>query len=97
MRDFTIGDKVHWKLYSDVYPGTIIDTERGGRTLVVRYDQRTKAPGSQWYDQNWIVQDGENDDHVALFTARKDGTYALKGCDFGWLRDGWRAYWDPSF
>ena len=96
MRDFTVGDKVHWKLYSDVYPGTIIRKERKGRTLVVRYDQRTKAPGSQWYDQNWIIEDG-NDDHTTTFTIRNDGSYALKGFNFGWLREGWRTHWDPSF
>lgn len=94
---FKVGDRVHWRLYSDVYPGTIVDITNGRKSIIVRYDNTRKAEDSVWHDQNWIIEDGDDDSPCTVFTYRKVGLYKLRYQSFGVLMSGWRKYVDHSF
>lgn len=99
---FSVGDKVSFAVGSDTYPGVVVKVTPC-RLEVQRSDFAGDFENGHDYfgSQKWIITEnlkGKAD----TFTRRGKvsdghGRFAMKGCNYSWLRHGWSARMDPSF
>jgi hypothetical protein len=85
-----VGDKVNTGVWSDRYPGTVIEVNKTGKTIKVQtddyeYDKSKGEAGKQMGHQNWVVVRDENGP-ITTYTWRKS-----KGRDVGYVAKGWAA------
>jgi hypothetical protein len=105
-----VGDKVNTSVWSDAYPGTVVEVKRNGKEVRVQednyeYDKSKGEAGKQMGHQNWVISRNE-EGPVQTYTWRtskgRDIGYLMKGSTVSAgarnnVNMGWRYYYDWSF
>jgi hypothetical protein len=88
-----VGDRVTYTIGSDHYAFTV--SERAPRKVTARKDKSTQV-GEFFGDQRWISVSDPNG-APEVFTLRGDGSWRLRGRNFGFLSAGSHQRLDPGF
>jgi hypothetical protein len=109
MNQFNVGDKVHYSIGSDVFPGVV--SKVTSKTVTVRESQATLHPDwnpefdvggfaahcTNQHDQRWEYSDDPNG-RLNKFTYRsKSEKFMMVGCNTSVLYGGWRKFHDYNF
>ncbi|MCA1800421.1 MAG: hypothetical protein LC650_03935 [Actinobacteria bacterium] len=93
---YQIGDRVSMQYVADRYPGTVVDVQRGGRTLIVRQDTALPAPDAEPMSNKWTITENP-DGGTETFTLRNDGSYRARHVSSPFLTNGWSHYYSYEF
>lgn len=106
---FNVGDRVHYSIGSDVYPGVVVKVTP--KTVTIRDSQATLHP--DWkpefivggfaghcvnqHSQQWEFSDDLNG-KMSKFTYRKKSQkFIMTGTQSSILNGGWRRFYDYNF
>ena len=96
MDKIAVGAKGSYRVGSDTYPVTCVEVLRGGRQLVIRFEEFVADVGHDYFgSQKWKIFENPHGRMCRVNWAPKRNVFQDSSAYVTF--NGWKAYQDPSF